>query len=193
MLDALTRRTQRAPEQIDAERPMPKSSGRCGNCCARWSAARPEHGRRLACRKPRFFQVSRCHASTTPGFPVSDFARSKAVLDTRALAPLGYGLMMEVPSRRTSGSGSRLRRERQAGFLDRRRRRASAADPRRDRGQDRATVDAFHRAALAAGGKDNGAPGLRPPTIRLLRAPSCSIRTATTSKRCVTRRMSAWH
>jgi catechol 2,3-dioxygenase-like lactoylglutathione lyase family enzyme len=27
--------------------------------------------------------------------------------------------------------------------------------------QDRATVDAFHRAALANGGKDNGAPGVR--------------------------------
>ena len=27
---------------------------------------------------------------------------------------------------------------------------------------DRATVDAFHAAALAAGGVDNGAPGLRP-------------------------------
>ena len=27
---------------------------------------------------------------------------------------------------------------------------------------DRATVDAFYAAALAAGGKDNGAPGLRP-------------------------------
>jgi catechol 2,3-dioxygenase-like lactoylglutathione lyase family enzyme len=27
---------------------------------------------------------------------------------------------------------------------------------------DRATVDAFHAAALAAGGTDNGAPGLRP-------------------------------
>ena len=26
----------------------------------------------------------------------------------------------------------------------------------------RAQVDAFHRAALAAGGKDNGAPGVRP-------------------------------
>jgi catechol 2,3-dioxygenase-like lactoylglutathione lyase family enzyme len=26
----------------------------------------------------------------------------------------------------------------------------------------RETVDAFHRAALAAGGRDNGAPGLRP-------------------------------
>jgi catechol 2,3-dioxygenase-like lactoylglutathione lyase family enzyme len=28
--------------------------------------------------------------------------------------------------------------------------------------ESRAQVDAFHRAALAAGGKDNGAPGLRP-------------------------------
>jgi catechol 2,3-dioxygenase-like lactoylglutathione lyase family enzyme len=27
---------------------------------------------------------------------------------------------------------------------------------------DRATVDAFYKAALSAGGKDNGAPGLRP-------------------------------
>jgi catechol 2,3-dioxygenase-like lactoylglutathione lyase family enzyme len=27
---------------------------------------------------------------------------------------------------------------------------------------DRAQVDAFHRAGLAAGGRDNGAPGLRP-------------------------------
>jgi catechol 2,3-dioxygenase-like lactoylglutathione lyase family enzyme len=29
-------------------------------------------------------------------------------------------------------------------------------------GKDRATVDAFHAAALAAGGRDNGAPGERP-------------------------------
>ncbi|WDD91839.1 VOC family protein [Burkholderia sp. FERM BP-3421] len=28
--------------------------------------------------------------------------------------------------------------------------------------ENREQVDAFHRAALAAGGKDNGAPGLRP-------------------------------
>lgn len=28
--------------------------------------------------------------------------------------------------------------------------------------KDRATVDAFHRAALQNGGRDNGAPGLRP-------------------------------
>lgn len=30
--------------------------------------------------------------------------------------------------------------------------------------RDRATVDAFHRAALSAGGKDNGAPGPRGPS-----------------------------
>jgi catechol 2,3-dioxygenase-like lactoylglutathione lyase family enzyme len=30
------------------------------------------------------------------------------------------------------------------------------------RAKDRAAVDAFHAAALAAGGRDNGAPGLRP-------------------------------
>jgi catechol 2,3-dioxygenase-like lactoylglutathione lyase family enzyme len=30
------------------------------------------------------------------------------------------------------------------------------------RAADRATVDEFHRAALAAGGEDNGAPGARP-------------------------------
>ena len=30
------------------------------------------------------------------------------------------------------------------------------------RAEDRAEVDAFHKAALAAGGQDNGAPGLRP-------------------------------
>lgn len=28
--------------------------------------------------------------------------------------------------------------------------------------ENRAEVDAFHKAAMAAGGKDNGAPGLRP-------------------------------
>jgi hypothetical protein len=28
--------------------------------------------------------------------------------------------------------------------------------------KNRSTVDAFHRAALEAGGRDNGAPGLRP-------------------------------
>ena len=44
--------------------------------------------------------------------------------------------------------------------MDWRRRRLAAADA--IAAQNRAAVDAFHRVALAAGGKDNGAPGLRP-------------------------------
>jgi catechol 2,3-dioxygenase-like lactoylglutathione lyase family enzyme len=97
------------------------------------------------------------------GFPVSDYARSKAFY-AQALAPLGYTLIMEVTADQTE-SGSPA-----AGF---------GRDGKPDfwiggegglRGilhvaivaNDRAAVDAFHRAALAASGKDNGAPGLRP-------------------------------
>jgi predicted lactoylglutathione lyase len=62
----------------------------------------------------------------------------------------------------TPWSRRRLRRQRQAGFwiggegkLEKPLHVAITA-------KDRASVDAFHRAALAAGGKDNGPPGLRP-------------------------------
>ncbi len=95
------------------------------------------------------------------GFPVSDYPRAKAFYG-KALAPLGYSLIMEVGQ---TGSGHPA-----AGFgadgkpdfwigseggLNRAMHIAVAA-------KDRATVDAFYRAALAAGGRDNGAPGLRP-------------------------------
>jgi catechol 2,3-dioxygenase-like lactoylglutathione lyase family enzyme len=97
------------------------------------------------------------------GFPVSDYARSKAFYE-RALAPLGYALIMEVGAEHTE-SGSPA-----AGFgangkpdfwiggeggLAKQMHIAIAA-------KDRAMVDAFYQAALAAGAKDNGAPGLRP-------------------------------
>src|SRR5262245_8106185 len=96
------------------------------------------------------------------GFPVSDYARAKAFYE-KALAPLGYSLIMEVSDDKTE-SGSPA-----AGF---------GADGKPDfwiggegglKGvlhvaivaKDRAAVDAFYKAALAAGGKDNGAPGVR--------------------------------
>ena len=97
------------------------------------------------------------------GFPVSDFRRSKTFYE-KALAPLGYTLVMEVDADVT-GSGAVA-----AGFgvndkpdfwiggeggLDKPLHVAIVA-------KDRATVDAFYKAALAAGGIDNGAPGLRP-------------------------------
>jgi hypothetical protein len=51
--------------------------------------------------------------------------------------------------------------------------------------KDRASVDAFHHAAMAAGGKDNGAPGLRRIITRTTTLRSSSIPTGTISKPCV--------
>jgi catechol 2,3-dioxygenase-like lactoylglutathione lyase family enzyme len=96
------------------------------------------------------------------GFAVSDLARSKAFYQ-RALAPLGYSIFRELTPEQTGG-GAHI------GFwannepdfwigtgpaLQGRLHVAFAAN-------DRATVDEFYRAALAAGGRDNGPPGLRP-------------------------------
>ena len=91
---------------------------------------------------------------------VSDAARSRAFYE-QALAPLGYRPMMEpapgsigfFPPSRSGAVGSfwihDTRTPVTAGHV------AFAAE-------NRATVDGFHAAAVAAGGTDNGAPGLRP-------------------------------
>ena len=96
------------------------------------------------------------------GFPVSDYERAKAFY-LKALAPLGYSLVMEVTQEQTgdypaAGFGADGKPDfwiGSEGGLNRAVHIALLAT-------DRATVDAFYRAALAAGGKDNGAPGLRP-------------------------------
>ncbi|MFL5919394.1 MAG: VOC family protein [Gaiellaceae bacterium] len=88
------------------------------------------------------------------GLKVSDVARSRTFY-LQALGPLGYEPIMEFDGvvgfgakgkpdfwLHEGGAGSPLH--------------IAFASP------DRATVDAFHAAALAAGGKDNGGPGLRP-------------------------------
>jgi catechol 2,3-dioxygenase-like lactoylglutathione lyase family enzyme len=95
------------------------------------------------------------------GFPVSDYKRSKAFYE-KALAPLGYVLIMEVQQTENdmpaAGFGANGKPDfwiGGEGGLNKPIHIAIAA-------KDRATVDAFYRAAIAAGGKDNGAPGLRP-------------------------------
>ena len=95
------------------------------------------------------------------GYEVSDYERAKAAYG-KALAPLGYGLIMEVGSNEMGAPA--------AGF-------GVGGNPDFWIGgeggvgnpvhvaitaRDRDAVDAFHREAVAAGGKDNGAPGLRP-------------------------------
>ena len=89
------------------------------------------------------------------GLTVADVASSKAFYRA-ALGPLGYALIMEW--------------EQYAGF---------GVPPKPDfwisqgkpnvppihvafRAQNRKEIDAFHKAAMAAGGRDNGPPGLRP-------------------------------
>ena len=96
------------------------------------------------------------------GFSVSDYERAKAFY-AQALAPLGYSLIMEVPAERTGHSAA-------AGF-------GAGGKPDFWFGaegamnkpmhvailaKDRAMVDAFYKAAMAAGGRDNGPPGIRP-------------------------------
>ena len=96
------------------------------------------------------------------GLTVGDVARAKAFYDA-ALAPVGVGLVMSVSAEETGGQaylgyGSNGRPyfwvgggEMTTGALH-----VAFTAP------NRAAVDAFHKAALAAGGRDNGAPGVRP-------------------------------
>ena len=95
------------------------------------------------------------------GLSVSDFAAAKAFY-TAALSPLGISVQMEVSKEVTGGFDA-------AGF-------GAAGKPffwvaGGGRGMpglhvafaaaSRAEVDAFYKAAIAAGGRDNGPPGIR--------------------------------
>jgi len=102
---------------------------------------------------------------------VADYERSKKFY-VAALAPLGLTLAMESAS-----SGAGFRRDGIPGFLVKKgepRGSGDAATPVEPgscggpavhvafAGADRAAVDAFYQAALAAGARDNGAPSVRP-------------------------------
>ena len=98
------------------------------------------------------------HVSLT----VSDFKRSRAFYDA-ALKPLGASMLWEV-SAQESGSAP------YAGYGRPPRPTYWIAPGERVSGpvhvaftaSSRAEVDAFYAAAMAAGGRDNGPPGLRP-------------------------------
>jgi catechol 2,3-dioxygenase-like lactoylglutathione lyase family enzyme len=95
------------------------------------------------------------------GFAVSDYERAKAFY-TAALAPLGYVLVKEMQQDQNdcpaAGFGANGKPDfwiGGEGKTDKPLHVAIAA-------KTRAAVEAFYRAALAAGGRDNGGPGLRP-------------------------------
>ena len=97
------------------------------------------------------------------GFTVSDYPRSRAFY-AQVLAPLGYGLVMEVTREMSGGyEGCGFGPPGKPAFWVGQ----GTGEPGRGMhiafvAKTRAEVDAFHAAALAAGGTDNGAPGLRP-------------------------------
>lgn len=96
------------------------------------------------------------------GINVSNLAVSKAFY-CAALAALGYEARKEDGELLIFGSKTRTPGEDPAGDFY-----IAAGEPLKPRSHiaframDRSQVDAFYRAALAAGGRDNGAPGLRP-------------------------------
>ena len=97
------------------------------------------------------------------GFAVSDAERSRAFYEA-ALAPLGIGLIMTATPDQTEAGGTAH------GFGSNGKPYFWIGDNERvGEGthvafatDSRAQVDAFYEAAMAAGGRDNGAPGLRP-------------------------------
>ena len=91
------------------------------------------------------------------GVNVSDFASSRDFY-AAALAPLGYKLALE-PAPGVAGFATADGRALPFWIY------ARGGEPTTAHvafnAPDRATVDAFHTAALDAGGTDNGAPGIR--------------------------------
>jgi catechol 2,3-dioxygenase-like lactoylglutathione lyase family enzyme len=96
------------------------------------------------------------------GVSASDFEKSKTFY-TQTLSAIGYALLLEFPASVTghtdvAGYGEPPK----ADFW------VSKGEPNRPpahvafRVSHRAMVDAFYKAALAASGRDNGAPGTRP-------------------------------
>jgi catechol 2,3-dioxygenase-like lactoylglutathione lyase family enzyme len=96
------------------------------------------------------------------GFPVADFARSRAFY-VSALAPLGFGPVMDVTKEQTGGyEGTGFGPPGRPQFWIGNGEARGGSIHIAFAAASRESVDAFYRAALAAGGRDNGAPGLRP-------------------------------
>lgn len=95
------------------------------------------------------------------GLEVGDYERSKAFY-AAALEPLGVRLLMEFGDS-AAGFGEETEYGPKPYFWIQSRGRSVVSGAHvAFAGRDRAAVDAFHAAALAAGATDNGAPGPRP-------------------------------
>ncbi|MBL8584594.1 MAG: VOC family protein [Rhizobiaceae bacterium] len=95
------------------------------------------------------------------GICVKDYAASKRFYDA-AMGALGASMVMTVPEEFTGGAKiGGYGRDKPDFWI------SSNGEPGPGRhvafsARSRAEVDAFYRAAMGAGGRDNGGPGLRP-------------------------------
>jgi catechol 2,3-dioxygenase-like lactoylglutathione lyase family enzyme len=90
------------------------------------------------------------------GLNVADFETSRQFFE-KALSPLGYRVVMDFSEWSAVGFGTDDKPEFWIGARDPRGTGTHVAFT----AADRATVESFHEAALAAGGTDNGPPGTR--------------------------------
>lgn len=90
------------------------------------------------------------------GLNVKDYAASRALYE-QALAPLGWRVVMAFDEWNAVGFGTADKPE----FWVAQREPYGTGTHVAFAAPDHAAVDAFHAAALAAGGRDNGAPGIR--------------------------------
>ena len=97
------------------------------------------------------------------GFAVADAERSRRFYE-QALAPLGISLIMSVTPEQTEAGGTAhgFGSDGKPYFWIGDNERVGEGTHVAFEAESRAIVDAFHEAALAAGGRDHGAPGLRP-------------------------------
>ena len=97
------------------------------------------------------------------GFAVADAERSKRFYE-QALAPLGISLIMSVTPEQTEAGGTAhgFGSDGKPYFWVGDNERVGEGTHVAFSVDTRAKVDAFYQAALAAGGTDNGAPGIRP-------------------------------
>ena len=96
------------------------------------------------------------------GLPVTDVERSRQFYE-QALAPLGISLIMSVGPEQTGspGTGHGFGSDGKPYFWIGDEGRVGEKAHVAFTAEARAQVDAFYEAALAAGGKDNGPPGIR--------------------------------
>lgn len=97
------------------------------------------------------------------GFAVNDAESSRHFYE-RALAPIGISLIMSVTPEQTESGGTAhgFGSDGKPYFWVGDNERVGEGTHVAFEAASRAEVDAFYQAALAAGGKDNGGPGIRP-------------------------------